>query len=159
MMNVLYEAGAEYGVSPTFLVFCCVLVTIIIIVVACWQKIDLGVRIFSSILILFLSFIVVCQIYVAFDARNKIYNEYRLGHYYVAEGEIYNYTCAEDGEDNLPDYFSVSNVNFQVPGFVSCWGYPLKVADGGVLHEGMRVRILYINYKFENVIMRIEIID
>lgn len=72
---------------------------------------------------------------------------------------ISDYTLAEEGQPNLPDRFCVGDVEFFVPGFVSPWGYPLKNVDGGILKDGIRVRICYIEYKFENVIMKLEIIE
>ena len=69
---------------------------------------------------------------------------------------ISDYTTAEKSQPNLPDYFLVNDIEFQVPVFVSAWGYPLKKIDGGILENGMYVKIYYIKYKSENVIMKIE---
>ena len=156
MNTILYEAEAFYGINPAFIIFLLVIILMSILLIVFWRKVDIGGKIFVSIIIFFLVLICFCQIYVSIDARNKVYNKYQSGQYLVVEGVISNYTVADDWEPNLPDYFYVNDIEFKVPGFVSPWGYPLKQIDGGVLDNGMNVKIYYIEYKNENVIMRIE---
>ena len=60
-------------------------------------------------------------------------------------------------QNNLPDSFLVDNVRFEIPCFTTPWGYPLRQQDGGILKEGMYVKIYYVSYKYENVIMKVEI--
>lgn len=156
MNEILYEAEAFYGINPAFIIFLLVIILMSILLIIFWRKVDIGVKIFISIIIFFFVLICFCQIYVSIDARNKVYNKYQSGQYLVTEGAISNYTVADKCEPNLPDYFWVNDIEFKVPGFVSPWGYPLKQIDGGILNDGMNVKIYYIEYKNENVIMRIE---
>ena len=159
MIKKIYEAELFYGINPAFIVFLIITILIFALLVAFWKKIDIGGRFFVSFIIIFCAFIVFCQAYTAIEAKNKVYDEYQKGNYLVAEGEISGYTTAEEGQSNLPDYFYVDNVEFQVPGFVTSWGYPLKKVEGGILENGMKVRICYIEYKYENVIMKIELLN
>lgn len=159
MYKVVYEAKSFYGVNTAFAVFCAVVILMIILLLVFWKKVDVGVRCLISSVIAFMIFIISCQIYTAIDARNSIYDEYKNGKYLLVEGTISNYTLAEEGEPNLPDRFDVNGVEFQVPGFVSYWGYPLKRVNGGILENGINVRICYVSYKFENVIMKLEIFE
>lgn len=156
MNTILYEAEPFYGINPVFIIFLLIIALMSVLLIIFWKKVDIGVKIFISIIILLLVLICFCQIYVSIDARNKVYNKYQSGQYLVVEGVISNYTVADDWEPNLPDSFCVNDIEFKVPGFVSPWGYPLKQIDGGVLDNGMNVKIYYIEYKNENVIMRIE---
>lgn len=152
----IYEARPFYGINPAFVILCIIIVVIAVLLFVFWKRVDIGVRCLISFITVFLLFIVFCQIYTSIDAKNKIYDEYKAGNYLIVEGIITDYTLAEEGQPNLPDNFTVNSVKFTVPGFVSTWGYPLKSVDGGVLKDGMKVRIHYITYKFENVIMMIE---
>lgn len=159
MNKKLYEAELFYGINPAFIVFFIITIIMFTLLVVFRKRVDRGVRYFISFIIAFFVFILSCQVYTAIDAKNKVYDEYQSGNYLVVEGIISGYTTAEKGQANLPDYFCVDNVEFQVPGFVTSWGYPLKRDEGGVLENGMNVRICYIEYKFENVIMKIEQLD
>lgn len=159
MDKVIYEAKPYYGLNPAFVVFCIVTIIVAIILFAFWKKVDIGVRCFVSFIIVFFLFVICCQIYTGIHSWYNIYRAYVLGNYTIAEGTIDEYTFAEEGQPNLPDRFSVGGVCFQAPGFVSSWGYPLKSSDGGVLKDGMVVRIHYVSYKYENVIMRIELLE
>ena len=159
MYKKIYEATPFYGVHPAFVIFCVITFLIILLVIVFWKKVDTGVRCFTSAIIVFLLFIIFCQAYTSIDTKCKVYNVYVAGEYLTVQGVISDYTLAEEGQLNLPDSFNVDGVEFSVPGFVSAWGYPLKQVDGGVLEEGMYVRIRYIPYKFENVIMKIEILE
>ena len=159
MDNVLYEAKPFYGVNPACVVFSVIGIVVLILLIIFWGKVTVGVRCLASFILLFFLFIIVCQVYTSFDTRHKVYNKYKEGNYLTIEGTINDYTLAEENQVNLPDTFTVNEVEFQIPGFVTCWGYPLKKIDGGILEDGMRVRICYIPYKNENVIMKLEILD
>ena len=155
-MNVIYEAEPFYGVSWSYIVFCFVIILVALVLVVVWKKVDIGVRLFILLIDMFLLFMAACQVYTCIDAKHNVYDEYQAGNYLIAEGIIDSYHPAEEMQINLPDEFVVDGLDFQVPGFVSAWGYPLKQANGGVLKNGMHVRIYYVPYKYENVIMRIE---
>lgn len=159
MYKEIYEAKPFYGVNPAFVIFCVITVLITLLVIVFWKKVDTGVRCLVSAIIVFMFFIISCQAYTSIDAKRKVYNAYVAGEYLEIQGVISDYTLAEKGEPNLPDRFFVNELRFSVPGFVSAWGYPLKQVDGGILQEGITVRICYIPYKYENVIMKLEVIE
>ena len=159
MYKLIYEARLYYGVNPAFVMLCLIPVFIIALLIIFWKKVDIGVRCFVSSIIVFILFIIFSQVYIAIDSKHKVYNAYVSGEYLTVEGVISEYTLAEEGQPNLPDSFYVNDVSFSVPGFVSIWGYPLKQVDGGILKDGIYVRICYIPYKFENVIMKLEILE
>lgn len=156
MYKEIYEAEPFYGVNPAFVIFCVITVLITLILIAFWRKIDRGSRFSYLFILIFFIFIIFCQVYTSIDAKHKVYNAYIAGEYLTVQGVISDYTLAEEGQPNLPDSFYVDGVEFSVPGFVSAWGYPLNRVNGGILDDGMCVRICYIPYKFENVIMKIE---
>lgn len=151
----LYVAESFYGINPVMMVLCIIVVFCMVLLAVFWKRVDKGVRCLGAFVIAFLLLIIASQVYMSIDARHKVYDAYHSGDYLIVEGIIEDYSLADEGEPNLPDSFRVNDVDFQVPGFVSAWGYPLKNADGGVLKNGMRVRIYYVPYKFENVIMKI----
>ena len=135
MYKEIYEAKPFYGVNPAFVIFCVITVLITLLVIVFWKKVDTGVRCLVSAIIVFMFFIISCQAYTSIDAKRKVYNAYVAGEYLEIQGVISD------------------------PGFVSAWGYPLKQVDGGILQEGITVRICYIPYKYENVIMKLEVIE
>ena len=159
MYNLIYEAKPFYGVKPVFVIFSLVAIFVTLYLILSWGKFDTGDRIFFSIISAVMLLVVFSQVYTAIDAKHKVYNAYVSGEYLTVEGVISEYTLAEEGQPNLPDDFYVNDVSFSVPGFVSIWGYPLKQVDGGILKDGIYVRICYIPYKFENVIMKLEILE
>lgn len=158
--NIIYEAMPVSGLSDLSLEF---IIMFIVTLVACvatvilWKRAGIAERCFFTFISIFLAYIVGCQIYVGLDAKANVYDKYVRGEYEIVEGEITEYCPAE--YDNQLDEFTVGEKEFFVPGFVSCWGYPIKQADGGVLKDRLKVRICYVEYKFENVIMKIEILD
>ena len=156
MYKVIYEAKPFYGVNPAFVILCVITVLITLILIALWRKFDIGSRFFFLFILIFFIFIISCQAYTSIDAKRKVYDAYVAGECLKVQGVISDYTLAEEGQPNLPDSFYVDGVEFSVPGFVSAWGYPLNRVNGGILEDGMCVRICYIPYKFENVIMKIE---
>lgn len=158
MNEIIYEAEPFYGIYFPFLMLCIITCFLAFFLIFFRKKTDVYGLIFYSFILIFFIYIIVCNVFVSIDAKHKVYDSYIKGNYLTVQGEICNYILADEGEPNLPDYFYVDNVEFLVPGFVSPWGYPLKRAYGGVLKEGLNVCISYIPYKFENVIMKIELI-
>lgn len=160
MSNVIYEAEPDRGgVSPAFIIVCVMTIALIIYIIVKWRVMDIPARCFICFIATFLCFVIGCCIYTLIDSRDQVYDKYVAGDYLTVEGIIEDYTLAEEGEAQLPDRFYVDGVRFSVPGFVSGWGYPLKQVDGGVLENGKHVRIYYVPYKFENVIMKLEVLD
>ena len=155
--KIIYEAQLSYGINFPFIIFGIITVLLIVLLIVFRNKVDIGVKCLISLIIVFFLFIISCLVYSEVDAKLGVYNKYKAGEYSVVEGTIQNYTFNEDAFGDVKyDSFSIEEQYFSVPGFASCWGYPLKRVDGGVLEDGLSVRICYIPYKCENIIMKIE---
>ncbi len=76
----------------------------------------------------------------------------------ISGDNITGHEALDDGSQR-PDTFTVEDVEFMAPEFTAIWGDPLRRADGGILQDGMNVSIYYVPYKFENVIMRLEVLS
>jgi len=162
--QIIYEAEHFYkfSLSIPFIVIC--IIDVIIIFLLARFVVKNGIHnakyeiLFFGFIIAVLSLIIGSLIYCHIDAKHKVYDQYLKGNYSTVEGYIENYTPDPDGA-RLPDRFNINDIDFSVPGYVSCWGYPLRKVDGGILENGMKVKICYIHYKYENVIMKIELIE
>mgnify|MGYP000044506598 FL=1 len=158
-MKILYEAQEWYGLSIPFIILCLVDLALLFLLCFLWRKRSvLSAKITTIFVIVVLTFIIGTLVFSHVDARKKVYNKYIEGDYLIVEGEVENYMPDPDGA-NLPDRFSVDDIDFAIPGFTTCWGYPLRQVDGGELQNGVNVKIYYIPYKFENVIMKIVIFN
>lgn len=158
-MKILYEAQPWYGLSIPFIILCLVDLVLLFLYVFLWRKNSvLSAKIATIFVIVVLTFIIGTLVFSHVDARKKVYGKYIQGDYLTVEGEVENYMPDPDGA-NLPDRFSVEDIDFSIPGFTTVWGYPLRHVDGGELQNGLNVKIYYIPYKFENVIMKIVIFD
>lgn len=164
MENVLYEAKQSYGMDPYFIVlfiFCG-----FIIFIAARElkglkpKESIAGYCFLIFLIVLMLFILGSVIFTMFDGKDKVYDEYKKGNYLTVEGEIINYDNSFDikGETQY-DTFEVSGLVFHVPSYTTQWGYPLTQSEGSPLENGIKVKICYIPYKSENVIMKLEIVE
>lgn len=160
MTNVIYEAKPSYGINPAFIIFCIVVVSMVSLTIAFWRNLDITGRYFLSGINLFLLFCISCSIYTEIDSKRNIYDKYIKDQYYTVEGYITEYyTNYDDLGTTRYDSFYVSDKNFHTPGFVSRWGYPLSKSTGSPLQNGIKVKIHYIPYKYENVIMYLELLE
>ena len=156
--TTIYEAQRSYGgISPAF-IFLCLFSFIIIVYIICeWKKVSIGTKIMMSLIIIFLGIVFFSVFSNHFSSLDLVYDQYVKGKGIIVEGVIGNY---EEHPDHPPsDTFYVNNKLFYLPGFTTIWGYPLRERDGGVLKNGLHVRITYVSYKCENVMMKLEIID
>ncbi|MBQ2676433.1 MAG: hypothetical protein IJF54_03400 [Clostridia bacterium] len=160
MSNVIYDAQPSYGgLSPVFIILLLVYAALIIYYIYGWiKKADIGFKIFFAIAILILTLVISSSIYTHIESKSSVYGKYKSGDYSIVEGEIYNYNIPAD-PGRHSDVFYVGDCEFIVPGFTTIWGYPLRQKDGGILKDGMRVKIYYVKYKFDNVMMRLEVLD
>jgi hypothetical protein len=89
-----------------------------------------------------------------------MYYPYLAGDCKIVEGEISPYLKDYDQENRVTrepfDFFYVNGVEFSIPSRSEPWGYSLKQSKGGVLEEGMYVKIYYVVSGNLNTIMRIE---
>lgn len=164
MDNVLYEAQSSYGINETFIVLG--IICAILILVPAMELKDLKFKeskfgyCFLIFIIVFAVFVFACSVYTLIDGRDEVYDEYKDGNYCTVEGEITNYYSEYDLSNEVKyDSFEVSGLVFHTPGFTTQWGYPLTQSDGSPLKNGIKVKIRYIHYKFENVIMYLELIE
>ncbi len=84
-----------------------------------------------------------------------LYDMYVNGNYSVCSGIIQDYKTKESINSDY-DEFTVDGIVFIISSHPPIgYGY-LCSSDGGVLEDGMQVRISYIEYNGMNVIMKIE---
>ncbi len=164
MENILYEAKESYGIDPYFIVLCIICGFIIFIAATELKELKPKESIFGFCFLIFLIammlFIVGSVVYTMIDGRDKVYDEYEKGNYLTVEGEIVNYDTSVDlkGETQF-DLFEVSGLVFYVPGYTTQWGYPITQSEGSPLKNGVKVKIRYVPYKLENVIMYLELLE
>lgn len=161
-MEVLYEASGKFGISIPFILLSFADLVFIIfsttnlrrILIGEKRAFTTGEKIFFSFIIVVLSTLVIS---IGLSGLNsaKVYSAYQRGEAQVVEGVISEYDANLELNEQ-PDSFMVDGVWFEVPCFTTPWGYPLRQQDGGVLKEGMHVKIYYVSYKYDNIIMKIE---
>ena len=155
-MKILYEAQNE-AVFPWAIAIGWGLICIALLWIALtrWKQKEIGEKLFVIVPIIVIG-IYWAWLYQCITVPD-LYGQYQKGEYQICEGVIEEYQPAMvDG--GTVDRFSVNGESFIVSDspFYG-YGYPLRQMDGGVLKEGMGVKIYYIPQKIENVIMKIEI--
>lgn len=161
---IIYEAKPSHEISILFFIIILIFIIVLIFgITLCIKNREARVidKIGPFVVDAILLFIIICIVITSFDSKNKVWNQYSKGNYLVAEGSIANYEEVKgiSNEDIKYDSFSIAKTEFHVPGFTTIWGYPLRQVDGGVLKNGLKVKIYYVPYKFENVIMKLELIE
>ncbi len=157
--QIIYEAKQSYGgLSPILIIPIIIAIVIAIGTIKAWKSGALSMKIIFSILSIIMLLVFFSITWNELNSRIKVYDPYKKGEYQIVEGKIEKYLPNTD-RTQLPDRFEVNDVDFVVPGFNTKWGYPLRQIEGGVLKEGLTVRIQYIHYKFENVIMKLELLE
>ena len=159
--TTIYEAKPFYGVSWTFIVVVLLFIVLLILGIIMCNKnpngriIDkLGPFIVDVVLLV----VIISTIYSGLDSKIKVYDKFANGNYLTADGIIEKYEEIKGISNEIKyDQFQVNDVIFYVPSGTTCWGYPLKQSEGGVLKNNLKVKIYYINYKYENVIMKLEL--
>jgi len=153
--TTIYEAKAFYGLSIPFIILIIAFLLLLIYIIVNWKRNALSGKIGMAFVDSFLFIVIVCLVFGGWDAKKNVYDEYINGNYYTVEGVIKNYN--NNSNDTIKyDYFKVDDVLFSVPGSTTSWGNPLRKRNGGVLKNGVKVRIYYVFYKYENVIMKVE---
>ncbi len=72
----------------------------------------------------------------------------------VVEGVVTNFQPYV--ERRSPEEFCVNDVCFKFRDYLTTWGFNQNASDGGPIHEGLQVRIAYVEGE-ENIIVRLEI--
>ena len=162
---VLYEA-VEAPVYPfeSILLVLIPLIAIILYAIKCWKNCNVGGKIGLILIPSFLFIIFLSINFSYFDLSNSnspqsIWNEYINGNYKTVEGVIDNYTERQPDNPHSPaqDNFTVNDVYFHVGEDASGYGYPLRQRDGGVLKNGQKCIIHYVETGGGNIVMKIQI--
>lgn len=157
--TVVYESELSNSVSIPFIV-----ITILFVVMMVWGifltksnqgNLKSGIGPFVIAFVLFV-IIVVCVVnYIS--SYTNIWKKYDSQETMVVEGIVENYEIIK-GRDET-DTFTVNDVVFNIPNYASEYGYTLRQKDGSILEDGVMVRITYIEYKTENIIMKLEMLQ
>jgi hypothetical protein len=87
---------------------------------------------------------------------NELLKTYQNGNYLSVEGKVENFH-AKPPEGHDSEHFNIGEVYFDLPA-PSSYGYSkCKNFGGDIKGDGQLVKIRYINYNGENVIMKLEI--
>lgn len=157
--KIIYEAQSSYGgISPVMIIPIFIAVVVGIGTIKAWKSDKRSLKIMFAFLSAVIFLIFFSLLFNEFRSKNEVYKPYVNGKSSIIEGTIEKYVPNTDGSQ-LPDRFEVGSTDFAIPGFTSKWGYPLRQIDGGILKDGLKVRIHYIHYKFENVIMKLELLE
>jgi len=158
------RAVFSHGLSSSFVLFVVFIATTVMSFLGKQQK--QWQTVLSRVVLLFadvmLVVAIVSAVYTFHWAKTAVYDQYMKGNYSVVEGTIENYTEIPNIAGNLDggvkyDHFDVNGVLFNVPSMMS-WGYSLTQYDGGVLKDGLNVKISYIFFRFENIMMKVELV-
>ena len=154
---VIYEVKSRNAFPVSLIVMWCLCVICMIFIILLWKRNTFGGKI-GMLLALGGLLLVTIGVSVDFLTSDVVYDKYMSNDYLVVEGIIEEYEIGTDEKKAYPDRFRVDDVCFIIANpSQTGYGYSMRRADGGVLENGMYVRICYIPYEFENVIMKIEI--
>jgi hypothetical protein len=109
--------------------------------------------------IIFASFAGLISIFVISSMLNNYFKTktiYDNKQYQTVEGMVTNFhPMPESGHDS--ERFDVNGIQFEFSDFdVSDYGYNNAASHGGVIQEGLKVRIAYFNSGRKNVIIKLE---
>lgn len=162
--TIIYEA--TNGITPfsiPFAIFCLIFLIVIAYALKVWKKSELGVKIGLVLVPAVMSIVLIAQ-FATFFQTKQVLDSYIKGDCEIVEGEISNYEQKYEvgtmSEDKYPDRFFVNNIEFIVYGYQT-YGieYCLRQADGSKLENGQSVKIYYTKFKYENLILKIELTD
>lgn len=153
--TILYEVTSPSFIPTALLVLAVIDICIIVLSCLLWKKEGIDVKILFVFLIIFFSFCTVCYLHETIRLKTNVTDKYFSGEYEIVEGVIHDYYSNETLQQDITENFYVGDVNFILSSFTG-YGYLKKQRDGGALKNGMKVRICYIPYKYENVMMKVE---
>lgn len=79
---------------------------------------------------------------------------YKNSTYKVVEGKVINYLPSDC--NRKPQQFTINNIDFLIAGN-SLYGYDETNCDGNKINEGLYIRIVYTELRFQKVILKLEI--
>lgn len=154
--TLLYEAEQSFPFPKPIIIFSIVALLLIVLLIIFRNKIGFIGKfaiVFFSIMFLYTSL----NTYIEYSNTKKyVYDKYFAGDWKYCEGEITTYKTSEE-LNNRYDAFAVGkDLAFRVDPF-STFGYKILKSNGGKLDKGIKVKIYYIEYGFDNIIMKLEI--
>lgn len=153
-MSIIYEA-TESTSFPwiTCLLFGAAVAALFVFALHKWKEKSKGDKLIIVIPIVLLM-IYASWLYSSITLPD-LYDMYIDGDHSVCEGVIEDYKTKESDNRDY-DEFTVNGITFKISAHPAIdYGYICR-SDGGVLEDGMQVRIRYIEYNGMNVIMKIE---
>lgn len=163
--QLIYEVTNDVTLfSLPFIIICLAFILVIIYIIKTWKNSDGIVGKFLFLLIPIVMSIAIITQFVNFFKIKHILSDFEKGKCEVAEGKIENYEqyykIGTMSEEDYPDRFFVDGTEFILYGY-STYGieYFLRQTDGGKLQEGQNVRITFANNFYENLILKVELIE
>lgn len=153
-MSVIYEAtGSTSFPWITCLIFGAAVIAIFVLALHKWKEKSKGDKLIIVIPIVLLM-IYASWLYSSITLPD-LYDMYIDGDYSVCDGVIEDYKTKESINSDF-DEFTVDGISFNISShpYIN-YGYICR-SDGGILEDGMQVRICFIEYNGMNVIMKIE---
>lgn len=153
-MNTIYEAtGSTSFPWLICIIFGAAVAAIFVLALNKWKEKSKSDKLIVIIPIVLL-IIYASWIYSSI-ALPDLYDMYIDGDYSVCEGVIEDYKTKESINSDF-DEFTVDGISFKISSHPPIdYGYICR-SDGGILEDGMQVRISYIEYNGMKVIMKIE---
>jgi hypothetical protein len=158
----LWENGMGYHTYYVFSVQWWPLPLIIILAVACllvWAHTRSPLtRVFFLGAAALLAGILLFAVSLAFGQWRSVKRAYAEGRVHSIEGVVERFTPAPP-EGHRDEAFAVGGVVFSYSGYENRGGYNRTAARGGLIRNGLRVRIGYVATEGENRIVSLEIAD
>lgn len=163
--QLIYEATNDITLfSLPFIIICLAFVFIIIYIIKTWKHSEGTVgKILFLLIPIVMSIIIITQS-VNFFKIKHVLSDFEKGKCEVVEGKIENYEqyykIGTMAKEDYPDRFFVDGIEFIVYGY-STYGieYFLRQTDGSKLQEGQDVRITFANCFYQNLILKVELIE
>ena len=140
------------------LLLCAVTIAMIVVVIVRWKHSPAAWRVFFTLISAVLLICSISIVYSYIREYRSVFLPYKRGDYLVADGVVRNYEKRTINQALEQNEFEIDNVEFQLPS-MSEYGYSLTESNGGIIREGMHLRIKYRFFRYENVILEIEIIE
>ncbi|MGN0526303.1 MAG: hypothetical protein ACI4IF_02630 [Acutalibacteraceae bacterium] len=165
--HVLYEVTNDSIVHPfslSFVIICLFFVLSIVYISKTWKNSDSLLGKILFLLVPFLLSVAILTQFINFFKIKHVLSDFENGNCQVAVGKIENYEQHYEvgtmAMEDYPDRFFVDDTEFIVYGY-STYGieYYWRQVDGSKLQEGQYVRITYKNCFYENLILKVELIE
>lgn len=164
--QIIYEATDDiHPFTLPFISICLFFIMSIVYIIKTWKNAE---GIVGKILFLFipigLSIVIITQISDYFEVK-QVLTDFQNGKCNVAEGIIENYEedykVGTRSEGDYPDRFFVDGTEFIIHKDYSAFGvgYYWRQSDGSKLREGQYVRITYSFTFYNNIILKVELIE